>query len=159
MLQGKGGEAQVLVDKILSMEPRWARALYVRGRALEQQDRLDDALNDYQSALLTDSAFAPALKRIWRIQEKKGNKAEAIDTLEQLFFQNDIDSEEKVQLARFYAETWANVERGEKLINEALRKDPKNAEYLKIKAKLAKGNVGKKKGEGGGIQIIRGKGR
>lgn len=159
LLQGKGGEAQVLVDQILAMEPRWARALYVRGRALEQQDRLDDALNDYQSALLTDSAFAPALKRIWRIQDQKGNKAGAIDTLEQLFFQNDIDSEEKVQLARYYAETWANLERGEKLINEALRRDPKNAEYLKIKAKLAKGNAGKKKSEGGGIQIIRGKGR
>lgn len=159
LLQGKGGEAQVLVDQILAMEPRWARALYVRGRALEQQDRLDDALNDYQSALLTDGSFVPALKRIWRIHDKKGNKAEAIDTLEILFFQNDIDNDEKVQLARYYSETWANVERGEKLINEALRKDPKNAEYLKIKAKLAKGNQGKKKSGGGGIQIIRGKGR
>lgn len=159
LLQGKGGEAQVLVDQILAMEPRWARALYVRGRALEQQDRLDEALNDYQSALLTDASFVPALKRIWRIHDKKGNKAEAIDTLEMLFFQNDIDNEEKVQLARYYSETWANVERGEKMINEALRKDPKNAEYLKIKAKLAKGNQGKKKSGGGGIQIIRGKGR
>ncbi|MDP1824846.1 MAG: tetratricopeptide repeat protein [Archangium sp.] len=158
LLQGKGGDAQVLVDQILAMEPRWARALYVRGRALEQQDRLDEALNDYQSALLTDASFVPALKRIWRIHDKKGNKAEAIDTLEMLFFQNDIDNEEKVQLARYYSETWANVERGEKLINEALRKDPKNADYLKIKAKLAKGNQGKKK-KSGGIQIIRGKGR
>ena len=159
LLQGKGGEAQQLVDKILAMEPRWARALYVRGRALEQQDRLDEALNDYQSALLTDAGFVPALKRIWRIQEKKGNKAEAIDTLEMLFFQNDIDLDEKVALARFYSETWANVERGEKLINEALAKQPKNAEYLKIKARLA---IGKKKsnggGGGGGIQIIRGRG-
>lgn len=158
LLQGKGGDAQVLVDQILAMEPRWARALYVRGRALEQQERLDDALNDYQSALLTDSGFVPALKRIWRIQDKKGNKAEAIDTLELLFFHNDIDAEEKVQLARYYAETWANVDRGLKLINEALRKDPKNAEYLKIKARLAKGGAKKPSG-GGGIQIIRGRGR
>ena len=58
-------------------------------------------------------------------------------------------------LARFYAETWANVERGEKLINEALLKEPKNPEFLKIKAKLAKGNT-KKKTEGG-IQILKGK--
>lgn len=163
LLQGKGGDAQVLVEQILAMEPRWARALYVRGRAYEQQDRLDEALNDYQSALLTDSGFVPALKRIWRIQDKRGNKAEAIDTLEMLFFHNDIDAEEKVQLARYYAETWANVERGQKLIAEALKKDPKNPEYLKIKAKLAKGNAGKKSsrgGGGGGIQIIRGgKGR
>ena len=155
LLQGKAGDAQVLVDQILAMEPRWARALYVRGRAYELQDRLDEALNEYKSALLTDAAFVPALKRIWRIQEKQGNKAEAIDTLELLFFQNDIDSEEKVALARFYAETWANVERGEKLINEALLKEPKNPEFLKIKAKLAKGNP-KKKAEGG-IQILKGK--
>ncbi len=157
LLQGKGGQAQVLVDQILAMEPRWARALYVRGRALEQQDRLDDALNDYKSALLTDSGFVPALKRIWRIQDKQGNKAEAIDALELLFFHNDIDTEEKVQLAKYYSETWANVDRGTKLINAALRKDPKNAEYLKIRAKLARGAPGTKKG--GGIQIIRGKGR
>ena len=75
-----------------------------------------------------------------------------------LFFHNDIDAEEKVQLARYYAETWANVDRGLKLINEALRKDPKNAEYLKIKARLAKGGAKKPSG-GGGIQIIRGRGR
>ena len=84
----------------------------------------------------------------------------SIDTLELLFFHNDIDSEEKIQLARYYAETWANVERGEKLVNEALKKDPKNPELLKLKAKLVKGNTGKKKsGGGGGIQIIKGKGR
>ncbi len=158
LLQGKGGEAQVLVDKVLAMEPRWARALYVRGRAQEQQDRLEDALMDYQSALFTDSTFSPALKRLWRVHQRLGNKADSIAALEQLFMQNDIDSEEKVQLARYYAETWANVDRGEKLINEALKKDPKNAEYLQIRAKLAKGNAGLKKkgGEGGGIQIIRG---
>jgi tetratricopeptide (TPR) repeat protein len=157
LLQGKGGDAQVLVDKVLSMEPRWARALYVRGRALEQQDRLEDALMDYQSALQTDANFAPSLKRVWRIQNRLNNKAEAIAALEQLFLQNDIDAEEKIQLARYYAETWANVERGEKLVNEALKKDPKNAELLKLKSKLAKGNAGlKPKGKGDGIQIIRG---
>ncbi|MBL8915420.1 MAG: tetratricopeptide repeat protein [Archangium sp.] len=156
--QGKAGEAQMLVDKVLAMEPRWARALYVRGRAVEMQDRLEDALNDYQSALLTDSTFAPALKRIWRVQMRLNNKPESIAALEQLFLQNEIDSEEKVQLAKYYAETWANVDRGEKLINEALKKDPTNKEYLAIKAKLTKGAVGlgKKKPNTGGIQIIKG---
>ena len=156
LLQGKGGEAQALVDKVLSMEPRWARALYVRGRAFEQQDRLEEALADYKSALLTDSSFAPALKRVWRVYDQQGNKTEAIDTLEQLFFQNDIDAEEKVQLARYYAETWANVDRGEKLINEALKRDPKNPEYLQIRAKLVKQTAGLKKKKPG-IQIIRGR--
>lgn len=157
--QGKGGEAQVLVDKVLAMEPRWARALYVRGRAVEMQDRLEDALSDYQSALLTDSTFAPALKRIWRVQKRLNNKPESMNALEQLFLQNELDTEEKVQLATYYAETWANVERGEKLINEVLKKDPQNKEYLAIRSKLAKGSVGlgkKKKTNPGGIQIIKG---
>ncbi|HEY1088069.1 MAG TPA: tetratricopeptide repeat protein, partial [Archangium sp.] len=126
LLMGKGGEAQVLVDKILSMEPRSARALYVRGRALEQQKRLDDAIIDYRSALVSDSSFTPVLKRLWRIYAQQGKKPDAIDSLEALFFLNDISADEKVQLARFYSETRANVERGEKLIAEALRKDPKN---------------------------------
>ncbi|MFO0599309.1 MAG: tetratricopeptide repeat protein [Myxococcaceae bacterium] len=158
LIQGKGGDAQVLVDKVLTMEPRWARALYVRGRAFELQDRFEEALADYQASLLTDSTFAPALKRIWRVQKRLGNKAEAISALEQLFVQNDIDFDEKVELARFYAETWANVDRGEKLINEALKKEPKNPEYLAIRAKLTKVAVGlgKKKAPDNGIQIIKG---
>ncbi|MFZ5440801.1 MAG: tetratricopeptide repeat protein [Myxococcota bacterium] len=156
LLQGKGGEAQVLVDRVLAIDPRWARALYVRGRAIEQQGRLEDALADYQSALLSDGNFAPAYKRIWRIQKRLGNKAEAITALEALFFQNDIDAEEKIELARLYSETWANVDRGEKLIAEALKKDPKNPDLLKIKAKLARGNAGLKP-KSSGIQIIKGK--
>lgn len=157
LLEGKGPEVQELVDRVLAMEPKWARALYVRGRAVELQGRLEDALADYQGAMITDSTFAPALKRMWRVQQRLGNKAESIATLEQLFLQNEIDFDEKVQLARYYAETWANVPRGEKLINEALKRDPKNSEYLAIKSKLARGNAGlKKKGGGSGIQVIKG---
>ncbi len=154
LIQDRGGEAQMLIDRILAMEPRWPRALYVRGRAFEQQHRLEEALRDYQAALVNDANFAPALARVWRIQEKLGNKADAISALEQLYFQNDITNEEKVQLARYYADTWSNVDRGEKIINEALRKEPKNAEYIAIKKKLAKGATPKKKP---GIQIIRGR--
>lgn len=157
LLQGKGAEAQDLVERVLSMEPRWARALYVRGRSLELQGRFDEALMDYEAALRSDSSFAPVLARLWRIHDRKGNKPEAIATLEQLFFQNDITAEEKVQLARYYAETWANVERGQKLIEEALRKDPKNPEYLKLRAKLKAGTAGKTptKKKPGGIEIIK----
>jgi tetratricopeptide (TPR) repeat protein len=156
--EGKGGEAQVLVDKVLAVEPRWARALYVRGRAVEMQERYEDALADYQSALLTDSTFTPALKRVWRVQKHLNNKPESMATLEQLFFQNELDTEEKVQLATYYAETWANVDRGEKLITEVLKKDPTNKEYLAIKAKLSKGaqGLGIKKKNTGGIQVIKG---
>lgn len=155
LLQGKSAEAQDLVERVLAMEPRWARALYVRGRSLELQQRFEEAFMDYEAALRADGTFAPALSRVWRLHDRKGNKPEAIATLEQLFFQNDITADEKVQLARYYAETWANVERGQKLIEEALRKDPKNAEYKKIRAKLVAGSAGKTKKKAGGIEIIK----
>lgn len=155
LLQDRGGEAQVLIDRILAMEPSWPRALYVRGRAYEQQGRYEEALSDYQTALSSDGNFVPALGRLWRVHDKLGNKPDAIGALEQLYFQNEITMDEKVQLARYYAETWANVERGEKIINEALKKDPKNPDYLEIKKMLAKGTVKKKKKPG--IQIIRGR--
>ncbi len=157
LLQGKGNEAQELVERVLSMEPRWARALYVRGRSLELQERYDEAFMDYEAALRSDAYFVPALSRVWRLHDRKNNKPEAIATLEQLFFQNDITAEERVQLARYYADTWANVERGQKLIDEALRKDPKNAEYKKIRARLIQGAAGAspKKKKTGGIEIIK----
>lgn len=155
LLQDKSAEAQELVERVLAMEPRWARALYVRGRSFELQERFEEALIDYEAALRSDGSFAPALSRVWRLHDRKGNKPEAIATLEQLFFQSDITADEKVQLARYYAETWANVERGQKLIDEALRKDPKNAEYKKLRAKLMAGTAGKTKKKAGGIEIIK----
>lgn len=148
LLQGDAAEAQSLVDKALTLEPKWARALYVRGRAMEQQKKLDDAVVDYEGALKSDPWFAPALSRLWRLYDKRGQKAEAINQLEQLLYMNEITADEKVALARYYAETWANVERGKKLIAEALRRDPKNAEYKKIQAKLSKGAAGAKQGSG-----------
>jgi tetratricopeptide (TPR) repeat protein len=156
LLSGKAAEAQLLVDRVLGMEPRWARALYVRGRAWEQQDRLEDAKLDYESALLADAAFAPALSRLWRVHDRLGNKVDAIATLERLLAQNDLDSDEKVQLAKYYSETWTNIERGQKLIGQALKREPQNAEYLKIRARLDKSLAKPKRKGPAGIQIIRG---
>ncbi|PZR09867.1 MAG: hypothetical protein DI536_21285 [Archangium gephyra] len=154
LLQDRGGDAQVLIERILSMEPSWPRAIYVRGRAYEQQGRLEEALGDYQLALKNDGNFAPALSRIWRVYDKLGNKPDAISALEQLYFTNESTLDEKVQLARYYGETWANVDRGEKIITEVLKKDPRNPDYLAIKKMLAKGSIKKKKK---GIEIIRGR--
>ena len=156
LLQGRATDAARLVDQVLTIDSRLPRPLYVRGLSLEQQNQLEEALRDYNAALDSDGAFAPALKRRWRVQDRLGDKQGALGTLERLFMQNDIDAEEKVQLARYYADTWANVERGEKLINEALKKDPKNPEYLKIRSRLVKGNAGKPPKKQGGLQIIRG---
>lgn len=145
LLMGDSGEALLLVDEVLTLQPKWARALYVRGRAMEEQQNEAQAANDYEAALKTDPNFAPALSRLWRIYDGRKQKADAMHTLERLFFLNEITADEKVALARYYADTWANVERGHKLIDEALRRDPKNPEYLKIKKKLKGGTTPKKK--------------
>ncbi|MEW5737338.1 MAG: tetratricopeptide repeat protein [Myxococcota bacterium] len=148
LLQGESGEALLLVDQVLADQPKWARALYVRGRAMEEQQNQAQAALDYEAALKTDPNFAPALSRLWRIYDARKQKADAMNALERLFFLNEISAEEKVALAQHYADTWANVDRGMKLIDEALRRDPKNAEYLKIKKQLKGGSSGKKKGPG-----------
>jgi tetratricopeptide (TPR) repeat protein len=152
LLQGESGEALLLVDKVLADQPKWARALYVRGRAMEEQQNHAQAVLDYEAALKTDPNFAPALSRLWRIYDARKQKADAMQVLERLFFLNEITAEEKVALARHYADTWANVDRGLKLIDEALRRDPKNAEYLKIKKQLKGGSAGKK---GPGVIIMK----
>lgn len=148
LLQGESGEALLLVDQVLAEQPRWARALYVRGRAMEEQQNQAQAVLDFEAALKTDPNFAPTLSRLWRIYDVRKQKADAMQALERLFFLNEISAEEKVALAKHYADTWANVDRGMKLIDEALRRDPKNAEYLKIKKQLKGGSTVKKKGPG-----------
>jgi tetratricopeptide (TPR) repeat protein len=110
----------------------------VRGRAAELQDRLDPAQVDYEAALKTDEAFVPALSRLWRVFDRKGSKADALATLERLYRLNALTADEKVALARLDADTWANVQRGRALIDEALKRDPQNAEYRAIKARLAR---------------------
>ncbi len=150
---GKSSDAQVLVERVLALQPRFARALYVRGRALEAQSDRDGAAVDYEAALKTDNAFAPALSRLWRIYDKRDNKVEAMAALERLRYLNEITADEKVALARFYADTGSNVDRGKALIDEALKRDPKNAEYLAIKKKLQKLSAGGKRG--GGVIIMK----
>jgi len=148
LAEGQSGDALLLVDQVLAAQPKWARALYVRGRAMEEQGNEAQSVSDYEAALKTDPNFAPALARLWRIYEKRKQKADAMLALERMLYLGEITADEKVELARHYADTWANVERGMKLIDEALRRDPKNADYLKIKKKLQGGSAPTKKKSG-----------
>ena len=138
LFQKRNDDAHALVNRALSVRPNFPRALYVRGRASEAQGEADAATADYEAALKSDPTFAPALSRLWGLWAKKGNKAEAMAALEKLFFMNEISADEKVSLATFYADTGSNLDRGVKLMNEALKREPKNAEYLAIKAHLMK---------------------
>jgi tetratricopeptide (TPR) repeat protein len=138
LYQGRPDEAAKMVDEALDRRPRYPRALYVRGRALEAQGELRRAAQTYQYALKSDPGFAPALARIWRLHLHRGEKVEAVSALERLFFLNEASLEERITLAELCAELGMNVERGRRIVDEALARDPNNARYREIRQKLLK---------------------
>ena len=149
-------EAQQLVDKALRLRAQYPRALYVRARVLEEQGDKRGAEEHYGYALTADPRFAPALSRVWRMQQEAGLKSEAAQTLERLCRIGEATVEEKVTLASMYADSRTNLDRARKLIDEALQREPGNPKYVAIKAALARSTPTKKK-SGGGIIIMRGK--
>jgi tetratricopeptide (TPR) repeat protein len=151
---GQIDAAQAKVDQALALRPRFARALYVRGRTLEAQKDIRGATEQYTFALKSDPGFAPALSRLWPIYEKDDEKTEAMSALERLFYMNEASIEEKVALARFYADTGVNKDRGRKLIDEAVRVQPDNEEFKKLKERLGKSDS-ERKPQGPKIQIVR----
>jgi tetratricopeptide (TPR) repeat protein len=157
LYQGQAAEAQALVDQALQIRPYFARALYVRGRALETKGELKQAAENYEYALHSDPTFGPALSRMWQIYAHRGQKVDAMTSLERLFFQNQASTDEKVALAQMYAETRTNVERGKKLVDEALRRDPGNAHYKDVRTALSKAMSGSSGGSRGPqVMILKG---
>jgi tetratricopeptide (TPR) repeat protein len=154
LMLNKPSEAQQLVDKALRLRAQYPRALYVRARALELQGDKRGAEEHYGYALTADPRFAPALSRLWRLQEEEGLKSEAMQTLEKLHRIGEASVEEKVTLASMYADSKTNLEKARKLIDEALQREPGNPRYVAIKAALTKVTPKKK---GPGIVIMRGK--
>jgi tetratricopeptide (TPR) repeat protein len=156
LMLNKPAEAQQLVDKALRLRANYPRALYVRARALELQGDKRGAEEHYGYALTADPRFAPALSRMWRMHQEAGQKAEAIAVLERLYKIGEASVEEKVTLASMYADSKTNLEKGRKLIDEALEREPGNPKYVAIKAALTRATPKKKSG-GSGIVIMRGK--
>lgn len=135
---GATGEAETLVEKALGIRPKFARALYVRGRALEASGDLKAATDNYRRALASNPAFAPALSRMWRISKQQGSQTEATSTLERLYFMNQASLEERVALAELYLETRVHLPRARRLIEDALRRDPSSEQYRALFNQLPK---------------------
>jgi tetratricopeptide (TPR) repeat protein len=154
--QGRASEAQQLVERALHLRPRFARALYVRGRVLEEQSDARGAEDSYRFALKAEPSFPPALSRMWRLHLKAGRKPEAQEVLERLTSLNEATVEEKAALANLYAQFETQLPRGKKLIDEALKREPQNPEYLRIQKAIDKATPKKKKAPTGPI-IIRGR--
>ena len=133
---GDFAEAERLLDQALAQKPKSARAHYVRGRAYELQGNPKAAVDNYEQALKQDPRLAPALSRIWRIYRHRGDASDAAGAIERLLALNEASTEEKAELAGIYAEDHVSLERGRKLIADALRREPKNPRYLAIKKAL-----------------------
>lgn len=136
LLQERGVDAQVLIDKALGENAKFAPALYVRGRSLELGGNLDTAVSDYETAIRSDPTYAPPLSRLWGLYLKRKETGEAMSTLERLLFMGEATAREKIELVKLYTDTGANLQRAKTLITEALRREPKNGEYLKLKARI-----------------------
>ncbi|MBN1205301.1 MAG: tetratricopeptide repeat protein [Myxococcaceae bacterium] len=152
---GKNREAQELVDKVLSRRARSPRALYVRGRLMEAQGDKRGAEENYGYALTSDPRFAPALSRVWRLQQANGQEQEALQMLEKLYGLGEASLEEKLALAEMYAQRKIRLERGLKIIDELLKREPGNPKYVALKALLTPQAAPKKKSYKGPI-ILRG---
>lgn len=138
LLQLKGSEAQVLIDRALGENARFAPALYVRGRSIELGGNLDAAIADYETAVRSDPTFARPLSRLWPLYLKRKETGEAMVTLERLLFMGEATAAEKFELVKLYVDTGANLERARILVTETLRREPKNAQALKLKARIDK---------------------
>ncbi len=98
LLLNQVNEAQDLIETALGIKPRFARALYVRGRAFEAQGDLKQAVENYESALQSNKTFSPALSRLWKLYDHQGRRADAIGTLERLLYMKEATLEEKIAL-------------------------------------------------------------
>lgn len=136
LLQERGVDAQVLIDKALGENAKFAPALYVRGRSLELGGNVDAAVSDYETAIRSDPTYAPPLGRLWGLYLKRKETGEAMSTLERLLFMGEATAREKIELVKLYTDTGANLQRAKTLVTEALRREPKNGEYLKLKARI-----------------------
>ncbi|MBL8918514.1 MAG: tetratricopeptide repeat protein [Myxococcaceae bacterium] len=146
LLQERGVDAQVLIDKALGENARFAPGLYVRGRSVELGGNIDAAVTDYETAVRSDPTFAPPLARLWPLYLKRKETGEAMATLERLLFMGEATAKEKVELIKLYVDTGANLQRAKVLVAEALRREPKNAELLKLKARIDRALAPKKPG-------------
>jgi tetratricopeptide (TPR) repeat protein len=145
---GKTSEAQDLVEKVLRNRARSPRALYVRARIMEAQGDKRGALENYDYALSADPSFAPALSRLWRMQQEERQWQESRTTLERLYKLGEASLEEKVALAELYADSKSNYERGRKIVDELLHLDPGNPKYVALKAALTPAAPKKKRSSG-----------
>lgn len=152
---GAVSTADMLVEQALGRRPKNARSLYMRGRIMEAQGELSRAQEYYGQALQSDRMFAPALARSWKIHQHQNETTEAMSALERLLFMNKAGPDDKIALAELYADTKTQTARGLKLIDEAIRRDPKSDRLREIQAKL-KANLPRKKRTRPQVEIISG---
>lgn len=128
----------------------------MRGRSLEEQGDRRGAEEAYRFALSAEPRFAPVHARMWRIHLNADRITDAETSLELLLSMSEATIEEKAQLAALYARMQTKVTQGLKLIDEALKREPENPDYLRTQ-KALNALLPKPKKKSSGPIIIRGR--
>lgn len=156
LLLGSATAAELLVEQSLGAQPDQLRALYVRGRILEEQGKLRPAAEQYARVLERDGAFVPALSRLWRVYRQQDDAVNAMATLERLLFLRKATVEDKVALVELYVQTGSQLARARTLIAEVIAADPESAHLRALQKKIPRATSERRTDT---VQVIRGKRR
>jgi Tfp pilus assembly protein PilF len=77
MQAGRLHEAMAELDRVLSIAPTWAMALYNRGVALQRAGRLTESARDFLDALARDPRYAEAEHALGHVRLAQGNRRDA----------------------------------------------------------------------------------
>ena len=84
LLQGRGAEAEKAIERVVESRPAFARAHYLLGGALQNQGKLDRAIDAYGKAYAIDTSLVTALNDMGFAQHQAGRLGEAISTYEKV---------------------------------------------------------------------------
>ena len=129
-------DAEDTIELALSIRPSSTLGRYVRGRAAEARGDTTQAVHIYQDVLLSDPNSAPAISHLWPLFKAMGQKGDAQELLERLVARDEATIPEKVALAEMYEETHTQDAKAIKLLDDAIKREPRNPYYAQLRAKI-----------------------
>jgi tetratricopeptide (TPR) repeat protein len=137
----KMDEAEEIIEAALGLRPDSNGARYVQGRLVEARGDRAEAIRIYQSVLKADPTMVPALARLWPLFMAE-NRSESMSLLERLLQLDAATIREKATLGELYIDFNTKLVQALRLLEEAVRHDPRNAHYVaqrdRVRAILAK---------------------
>jgi tetratricopeptide (TPR) repeat protein len=109
---------------------------YFMGLIYERSGQADQAVGEYQKARRIAPDCYPAALGLARLLEAAGKVGESLNTLRELVFQfpDNLSIKRQLALAYYRSRDWA---RAGPAISEALQRNPRDAEFLLMQARVA----------------------